>query len=239
MVEIGSQHPQHLRDELQLVVLHPHGRALGGGFRRRLGEPSVDVDVTVPPLAVVDRLDDDVVIQRPQRRVGEALVVLGDVVGGQTDRAQPHVVLLDGLVAGIGNARPSDPRAAPAAQKWLQGGDETARAPFPRRGAVRQPFHVDRQPVGHHDEVRVPGADLSATPRSHLRLDFRAAQCRASRGKPGTRRRRLRTRRRRAWPGVRCCRLVVRRRRARRDQISQAYDNSSDGVVAAAQRLVD
>ena len=37
-------------------------------------------------------------------------------------------------------------------------GDQAARAPFPRRAAVGQPLHVDGQPVGHHDEVGVPGA---------------------------------------------------------------------------------
>ncbi len=73
--QVGPQHAQHLRDQLQLVVLDPHGRALGGRPRGRLGEAPVDLDVAVPPLPVVDRFDDHVVVERPQRGVGEALVV--------------------------------------------------------------------------------------------------------------------------------------------------------------------
>ena len=115
MVRSGRSIAQHLRHQLQLVVLHPHRRALGGRARRGLGEAAVDVDVAVPPLAVVDRLDDDVVVQRPQRGVGEALVVLGDVVGGQAHRIQLQIVLDDRLVVGrvvVGDARPADPGAA-------------------------------------------------------------------------------------------------------------------------------
>ena len=78
MVRSGRSIAQHLRHQLQLVVLDPHGRAVGGGVGGGLGEAPVDLDVAVPPLAVVDRLDDDVVVERPQRGVGEALVVLGD-----------------------------------------------------------------------------------------------------------------------------------------------------------------
>ncbi len=70
--QVGAQHPQHLRDELELVVLDPDRRALCCGLGGLLGEPAVDLDVGVPPVAVVLRLDDDVVIQRPQCRVGEA-----------------------------------------------------------------------------------------------------------------------------------------------------------------------
>ena len=95
MVRSGRSIAQHLRHQLQLVVLHPHRRALRRGARRGLGEAPVDVDVAVPPLAVVDRFDDDVVVQRPQRGVGEALVVVGDVVGGQPHRMHVEVVLDD------------------------------------------------------------------------------------------------------------------------------------------------
>ena len=40
--QIGPQHPQHLRDQLQLIVLYPHRRALGRHLRGRLGEAPVD-----------------------------------------------------------------------------------------------------------------------------------------------------------------------------------------------------
>ena len=130
--QIGPQHPQHLRHQLQLVVLHPHRRALGGRARGGLGEAPVDVDVAVPPLAVVDRLDDDVVVERPQRGVGEALVVLGDVLGGQPHRAQLEVVLDDGIFVAVRDARPADPGALAAAQERLERGDQAARAALPR-----------------------------------------------------------------------------------------------------------
>ena len=128
----------------------------GGGPRRGLGEPAVDVDVAVPPLAVVDRLDDDVVVQRPQGGVGEALVVLGDVLGGQPHRMQLEVVLDDGLLVGVGDT-PGQPIHAPRRLR-SSGSSAVTRPPglrFQRRGAVGQPLHVDRQPVGDHDEVGV------------------------------------------------------------------------------------
>ena len=84
--QIRPQVAQHLRDELELVVLYPHRRPRGGGTGGGLGETAVDVDVAVPPLAVVARLDDHIVIQRPQGGVGEALVVVGDVVGAESHR---------------------------------------------------------------------------------------------------------------------------------------------------------
>ncbi len=68
----GAQHAQHLGHQLQLVVLHPDGGAFGGGARGRVGETPVDLDVAVPPLPVVDRFDDHVVVERPQRGVREA-----------------------------------------------------------------------------------------------------------------------------------------------------------------------
>jgi hypothetical protein len=121
--QVGPQHPQHLRHQLKLIVLHPYRRALCRHLRGGLGEAAVDVNVGIPPLAVIDRLDDDVVVQRPQCRVREALVVVGYVVGRQPDRAQEHVVLLDRLVVSIGYSRPADPRTAATAQQRLQSGD--------------------------------------------------------------------------------------------------------------------
>ena len=155
--QIGSEFAQHRGDQLQLIVLHPDDRALGCGACRRLGEPAVDVDVAVPPLPVVDRFDDDVVVQRPQRGVGETLVILFDVVGRQPHRVQPEVLIVDGLVFDIhvvvDDPGPPDPGAATAAQQWLQRSDQTTRAAFPVGGAVGQSLHVDRQPVGDDDEV--------------------------------------------------------------------------------------
>ena len=135
--EVGPQHPQHLRHQLQLVVLNPHRRAVGGGARRRLGEPPVDVDVAVPPLAVVDRLDDDVVVQRPQRGVGEALVVLGDVLGGQADGQSRRSSSTIGSSSASG--MPGQPIHAPcaSAQQRFQRRDQAAGAALPRESCRR------------------------------------------------------------------------------------------------------
>ena len=131
MVRSGRSVAQHFWHQLQLVILHPYGPAAGGRARRSLGEPAVDLDVALPPFAVEDRLDDDVVVQRPQRGVGETLVVLGDVLGGQRHLMKCQVILDDRLIVHVDvvvavrrQARPADPGAAPTAQQRLQGRDQ-------------------------------------------------------------------------------------------------------------------
>ncbi|SGF33083.1 Uncharacterised protein [Mycobacterium tuberculosis] len=162
--QIGPQHAQHLRYQLQLVVLYPHGCAVGGGARRGLGKALVDVDVAIPPFAVVERLDDDVVVQRPQCGVGESLVVLSYVRGAQPYRMKFQLVLDDGAVqhveVGSGpvvvNAGPADPGPAPTPQHRLQGGDQASGAAFPGCAAVGKTLQIDGQSIGYHHEVRVP-----------------------------------------------------------------------------------
>ena len=78
--EVRPEVAEHLGDQLELVVVHPHGALLGGELGGLLGEAPVDLDVLVPPLAVELRLGDDVVVERPQGRVGEPLVVALDLV---------------------------------------------------------------------------------------------------------------------------------------------------------------
>ena len=74
--QVGSQLAQHRRDQLELVVLHPDDGVLGGVLRGRVGEALVDRDVGLPPLAVEGRLGHQVVVERPEGGVGEALVEL-------------------------------------------------------------------------------------------------------------------------------------------------------------------
>ena len=62
-----------------------------------------------------------------------------------------------GFLVAVGDARPPDPRARAFAQQRLERRDEAAGAALPRGRAVGQPLHVDRQPVGHDDEVGVTG----------------------------------------------------------------------------------
>ena len=156
--EVRPQHSQHLRHQLQLIVLDPHRRIRRCRLGGRFCEPPVHLDVAVPPLAVVDRLDDQIVVQRPQGGVGETLVVLGDVVCRQPNRVQLQAVVVDRVFVGVGYTCPPDPRTASAAQQRLERGDQATRAPLPLSAAVWQPLHVDGQPVGHHDEVGIPGA---------------------------------------------------------------------------------
>jgi hypothetical protein len=157
--EVRALLAQHLRHELQLVVLHPHGRAGRGGLRGGVGEALVDGDVGVPPLAVVARLRDDVVVQRPQGVVGEALVVLGEVLLGEGDGDDRDPRVDEGLHVVVGDARPADPRALVGAHDGLEGGDQAARRVPPGGGAVGRDDAVDGEAVRHDDEVVGAGLD--------------------------------------------------------------------------------
>ena len=78
--ELGDQH--------QVVVVYPGERIrlLGQGRQRPVGEHRVHVPVGGPPGSLEAGLLDRVVQQRPQRRVGEAVVVVADLGAGQADR---------------------------------------------------------------------------------------------------------------------------------------------------------
>ena len=115
---------EHARHQLELVVLHPDRRALGGDLVDGRGEPLVDPHVGLPPVPVVRRRGDDIVVERPQRVVGEALVVVLDVLGRQGHRVQLEAVVLERLGVGVGQPRPADPGALVAAQHRLQRGDQ-------------------------------------------------------------------------------------------------------------------
>ena len=147
---VRPEPPQQLRHQLQLVVVHPDGRAGGGDVGGRLGELRVDPLVGLPPDPVELRIDDRVVVQRPQGVVGEALVEALDVVGGQGDREQAQPVGGGRLQGDVGRAGPADPRAVPAGQDRGQRGDQPA-GRLPGLGApVGQRLQVERQPVGDH-----------------------------------------------------------------------------------------
>ena len=139
MVRSGRLLPEQRGDELQLVVVHPDDGALGRDRRRALGEALVDLDVGVPPGPVVLRLLDDVVVQRPQRGVGHALVVAVDLVLGELDRDQRDPAGLERLGGLAGRARPAHPGATLAGDERLERGDQAAGAALPRRAAVRRP----------------------------------------------------------------------------------------------------
>ena len=109
--QVGALRAQHLRHQLELVVLDPHGRALGGDLGRLVGEALVDPDVGLPPLAVELRLGDEVVVERPEGAVGEALVELLDLRGAQRHRDEGQAVLDERLeLLVVGRARASRSR---------------------------------------------------------------------------------------------------------------------------------
>ena len=128
--QVGPQVAQHLRHQLQLVVLDPDGGALGGHLGGLLGEAPVDRDVGVPPLAVELRLGHHVVVERPQGAVGEALVELLDLLGAQVHRDQLEAVLDEGLEVVVGP--PGQPIQAPSLAR-ITGSRAVTRPPGERR----------------------------------------------------------------------------------------------------------
>ena len=156
-VEVGPELAQHLRDELELVVVHPDGGALRRPVGGVGGEPPVDRDVGVPPLPVELRLRHHVVVERPEGGVGEPLVEALDLLGRQGDRVELHAVVVERLQPALGAARPADPDAVVGPHDRLDRGDQAAGRRPPLRLAVGPGDAVDRQPVGDdHEVVRAP-----------------------------------------------------------------------------------
>ena len=124
----------------------------GGGLR----EAPVDRDVRLPPLTVELRRHDHVVVERPQGRVGEALVVQLDVLGRQRHR---HQVL--------------DPAGRPGAAEVLGGGIEDESLPIglvegheaPHRVRVQVPQRLlGTRQVAHHQRVEQQWARRGGEP---------------------------------------------------------------------------
>src|SRR5215212_4951450 len=74
--QIRPSFPKHVGNQLKLIVLHPDGPAFLGDDCRLLGEAVVDFDVALPPVTTELGMGDHVVIERPKRGVGKALVVV-------------------------------------------------------------------------------------------------------------------------------------------------------------------
>ncbi len=145
--EVGSLVAQHLGHELQVVVVDPHDRPVWCDLGEGVGEALVDALVGVPVLAVVGRVAQGVVVQRPQCVVGEPLVVVLDLVGAHQHGLQVHAVERERLGNVVGLAGPADPCPAARSQQWEQGPHQTAGAGDP---AVRRAG--DRQAVGGDDD---------------------------------------------------------------------------------------
>jgi hypothetical protein len=131
---LGQELAQDPRDEQQLVVVHPDEVARPPLARHLLGEDAVHPRVVVPVVHAQRHLVDQVVEQRPEQRVREALVEALDVLRGQVDGTQTQAA----QIAVEGRAlrgpqvprrtRPADPHAAAALVRAAQAGREAARA---------------------------------------------------------------------------------------------------------------
>ena len=148
--DVGSQLAQEQGHELEVVVVHPHHGAFGRLGRRRLGEALVDPDVALPPRRLERRAADGVVVERPQRLVGEPVVELADVVFGQGDRHEPDAVTLERRRRVAGRARPTDPCAAPMVQHRNGGAHQASWARLPVVAVLRP---LNGEAIGHDDQL--------------------------------------------------------------------------------------
>ena len=163
--EVGSSLAQQLRNELQLIVVHPHG-----GIRRRegsdaFGEAPIDLAVGLPVVSMKGRRRDAVVVERPECAVAEALVEAVDLVLGELDlveRARTdsvghwlerEPVVVRGIRVGRVAPGPADPDGVDPAQGRLQSAHEAAGRARPRRGAAVVCAGLHGQAIRDDDEL--------------------------------------------------------------------------------------
>lgn len=151
--DIRAQFAHHLRHELQLVVVNPDRALRRRGIGGRLGEPSIHGDIGIPPLAVVLRRSDHVVIERPDRVVREALVVLRYLLSAQRDRNQIDAVGLERLQLDVGLTGPAHPGSVDTAHHRFEGGDESAGRRAPGLLTIGPHHTIHGQAVGDDDEI--------------------------------------------------------------------------------------
>ena len=154
-LQIRAGLAEQLGNQLELVVLDPDGGALGRMADDGVGEPPVDLPVGIPPGAVELRRGDHVVVERPQRGVGEALVEKLDVLGAQLDGDQVDAAVAERLDRLIRGAVPAHPGAVGLGHHRGQGCHQSAggAAPAVLAAGLVGRTAVDGQPVGNHHEV--------------------------------------------------------------------------------------
>jgi hypothetical protein len=81
-VQVGPVGADQLGHQAQVIVVHPHRAAVRCRFRGGPRETAVDGLEGVPPAAMENGWPDLVVIERPERLVSEALVVLRPLLDG-------------------------------------------------------------------------------------------------------------------------------------------------------------
>lgn len=151
-VDVGAQFAQHLWDELELVVVHPHRAAGRDVLGHGRGETHVDRAVRVPPRAVERGRADGVVIERPDRGVGEPEIELLVLLGADRHGLQSDAFVRRWWRLILGRAGPADPQSLAVLQDRGQRRNEPA--------GTRQPTFLTwcagvshRQTVGDDDEV--------------------------------------------------------------------------------------
>ena len=129
---------QNTGDKLQLVILNPHRRPFSGDFRNFLGEFQIHLAVGFPPVPVILRRHDQIVVERPQRGVGKPLVKLLIIHGGELHWMQQHTIIcVKWLWGGICHSGPAHPATTLFSQHRCQRGNQAARAWRPFLRAVR------------------------------------------------------------------------------------------------------
>ena len=175
--QVGTELAQHLRAPAAAGSRAPTPVASSfASSAALLGEPLVDRDVGVPPLPVELRLGDQVVVERPQRAVGEALVVAPrsprpSSTSGHSSRPSSS----NGSRSVLGAAGPADPGAVVGAHHRLDRGDQPARRAAPAGAAVGLLDPVDGQPVRDDDQVVARARGCQA----RLTSESAGAACRA------------------------------------------------------------
>ncbi len=175
VLEAARAQPLAQRD--QVVIVDPDDVVGLDQRGDRLGETLVDPLVALAGLALVFGQVDAVVEQRPQRRIGIAVVILLDVLRLEVDRRDGDavVLLISDLAGEFGHlfARPAEPDALLLAQRGAERpGKPALRARRPaglgHRDTIRD-YHKTAQRMVFHDFDSRPRAIDHAHQRIGLR----------------------------------------------------------------------
>jgi hypothetical protein len=149
--DVGAQLAQHLRHQLELIVVDPHRSAGRHGLGDGLGETHVHCPVRLPPRAVEGWRANAVVVQRPNGGVRKSQVELFVLFVTNLDRLQTNSLVGVGRVLVINGPGPTNPESVAVLQYRSERRDETARTRHPafvagRRGMAHgQPVRNDHQ----------------------------------------------------------------------------------------------
>jgi hypothetical protein len=109
------------------------------------------------------------VVQRPERVVGEALVVALDLEHAQHHWNDVDAVDVEGLQFEVRLAAPADPGAFVLLHDGLESGDQSPGGAVPASFAIDADNTIDREAIGHDDE-----AVGAAFRKSHCNAKFTA-----------------------------------------------------------------